>query len=142
MKVGVLGSGIVGQALGSDFVRHGHEVMMGTRNSESEEVRRWCAKETRAAGGAFADATRFGEIIVLCVLGRIVDRVIELAGQQNFAGKTVIDTTNPLADEPSIGGILRYTTGPNESLGEKIQALLPQSSGRKSLQQCRKLHHG
>jgi predicted dinucleotide-binding enzyme len=53
--------------------------------------------------------------------------VIELAGQQNFAGKTVIDTTNPLADGPSVGGILRYTTGPNESLGEKIQALLPQS---------------
>lgn len=127
MRVGILGSGIVGQALGSGFLKHGHEVMMGTRNSDSEEVRRWCKKEQRSSSGTFADTARFGEIIVLCVLGRIVDKVIELAGPQNFAGKTLIDTTNPLADAPPVEGVLPYTTGPNESLGEKIQAFLPQS---------------
>lgn len=101
--------------------------MMGTRNSDSEEFRRWCKKEPRASGGTFADAAQFAEIIVLCVLGRIVDKVIESAGPQNFVGKTLIDTTNPLADAPPVGGVLLYTTGPHESLGEKIQALLPQS---------------
>jgi predicted dinucleotide-binding enzyme len=56
-----------------------------------------------------------------------VDKVIELAGPSNLAGKTVIDTTNPIADAPPVNGVLPYTTGPNESLGEKIQAMLPQS---------------
>jgi len=64
---------------------------------------------------------------VLSILGRIADKVIELASPQNFAGKTVIDTTNPLADSAPVGGVLPYLTGPNESLGEKIQALLPQA---------------
>jgi predicted dinucleotide-binding enzyme len=127
MKVAVLGSGIVGQTLGSGFVKHGHQVMMGTRNRDSEEALKWCAKEPQASVGTFADATSFGEIIVLCVLGRIVDKVIELAGPKNFAGKAVIDTTNPLADGPPVGGILLYTTGRNESLGERIQAFLPES---------------
>jgi predicted dinucleotide-binding enzyme len=62
---------------------------------------------------------------VLVVLGRVVEKVIELVGPKNFAGKTLMDATNPLADSPPMNGVLRYTTGPNESLGEKIQALLP-----------------
>ena len=127
MKVAVLGSGIVGQTLGSGFVKHGHQVMMGTRNRDGEEALKWCAKEPQASAGTFADAASFGEIIVLCVLGRIVEKVIELAGPKNFAGKAVIDTTNPLADGPPVGGILLYTTGRNESLGERIQAFLPES---------------
>ena len=125
MKVGVLGSGSVGQVLGSGFLTHGHQVMMGTRDPKAEEVREWLAKTNGAAAGTFADAARFGEFIVLAVLGRIVDKVIELAGPENFANKTVMDATNPLADSSPASGILRYTTGPNESLGEKIQSLLP-----------------
>lgn len=127
MKVGVLGSGIVGQVLGSGFVKHGHQVMMGTRDPKAEEVTEWLAKTRGAAAGTFADAVRFGDLIVLAVLGRIVDKVIELTGPENFASKTVMDATNPLADSPPLNGVLQYTTGPNESLGEKIQSLLPKA---------------
>jgi predicted dinucleotide-binding enzyme len=73
------------------------------------------------------ETARFGEIVVLAVLGRVAASVIELARVESFAGKTVIDATNPLAEAPSVEGILQYTTGPNESLGEWIQAKLPQA---------------
>ena len=88
MKVAVLGSGIVGQVLGSGFVKHGHQVKMGTRDPQAEEVRKWLDKTPGASAGNFVDAAQFGEIILLSILGRIVDKVIELAGPQNFAGKT------------------------------------------------------
>ena len=127
MKVGVLGSGIVGQVLGAGFVKHGHQVMMGTRDPKAKDVQGWVAKAPGASAGTFGDAARFGEVVVLAALGRVVDKVIELAGPSNLAGKTVIDATNPIADAPPVNGVLPYTTGPNESLGEKIQAMIPQS---------------
>ena len=127
MKIGILGSGIVGQTLGAGFIKHGHTVMMGTRNPDSEEVRTWIAKTPGATAGTFATAARFGDVVVLVVLGRIVEQVIKLAGPENLAGKTVIDATNPIADAPPADGVLSYFTGPNESLGEKIQALAPQA---------------
>jgi 8-hydroxy-5-deazaflavin:NADPH oxidoreductase len=124
MKVGVLGSGIVAQTLGAGFLKHGHEVMMGTRNQDQEDVRAWIAKMPGASAGTFSEAARFGDLLVLAVLGRVVENVVRLAQPENFAGKTVIDTTNPLAESPPVKGVLRYFTGPNESLGEKIQTLL------------------
>jgi len=127
MNVGILGSGIVGQVLGAGFAKYGHAVMMGTRKPESPEIREWIAKTPGASAGTFAEAARFGELLVLVALGRIVDKVIELAGPENFAGKTLIDATNPLAEGPPVDGVLPYFTGPNESLGEKIQKLLPRA---------------
>jgi 8-hydroxy-5-deazaflavin:NADPH oxidoreductase len=125
MKVGVLGSGIVGQVLGGGFAKHGHQVMMGTREPKVEAVRNWIAKTTNASAGTFAEAAQFGDLVVLAVLGRVVEEVIKLAGPASFKGKTVMDTTNPLADAPPLNGVLQFTTGPNESLGERVQALLP-----------------
>ncbi len=127
MKIGILGSGVVGQVLGAGFVKHGHAVMMGTRNPDGEGVRAWMAKTPGALAGTFAEAARFGELLVLVVLGRIVEQAIELAGSENFAGKTLIDATNPIADAPTVAGVLPFFTGPNESLGEKIQSLLPKA---------------
>ena len=127
MRVGILGSGIVGQVLGAGFAKYGHAVMMGTRNPATQEVREWVAKTPGASAGTFAEAARHGELLVLVVLGRIVDKVIELAGPENFTGKTLLDATNPIADGPPVDGVLPFFTGPNESLGEKIQALLPQA---------------
>jgi 8-hydroxy-5-deazaflavin:NADPH oxidoreductase len=60
-------------------------------------------------------------------MGRVAEQVIKLAELKNFRGKTVPDMTNPLADGPPVNGVIAYFTGPNESLGEKIQALLPQA---------------
>jgi len=115
----------VGQVLGAGFLKHGHEAMLGTRDPKKKEVQDWVRETPGARAGTFEEAARFGETIVLAALGRAVENIIELAGPANFIGKTVIDATNPLADEPPVKGVLKYTTGPNESLGEWIQARLP-----------------
>lgn len=127
MKIGILGSGTVGQVLGAGLIKYGHQVMMGTRDPKGKEVRDWVAKTPGASAGTFAETARFGDTLLLVVLGRVVEQVIALAGPENFTGKTLIDATNPLADAPPVDGVLPYFTGPNESLGEKIQALLPQA---------------
>jgi len=125
MKIGVLGSGVVGQTLGSGFASQGHPVMMGTRETDADSVRKWLSNTPKASAGSFAEAARFGDIVVVSVLGKVVADVIRLAGPDSFKDKTVIDTTNPIADGPPVNGVLTYFTGPNESLGEKLQALLP-----------------
>ena len=125
MKIGVLGSGIVGQVLGAGFLKHGHEAMLGTRDPKKKAVEDWVRGNAGAHAGTFAETARFGDLLVLAVAGRAVESTIELAGPANFAGKTVIDATNPIADEPPVNGVLKFTTGPNESLGEWIQAKVP-----------------
>ena len=127
MKIGILGSGVVGQTLGAGFLQHGHAVKMGTRQPDGPEVAAWIAKTPGASAGTFAEAAAFGDLLVLVVLGRIVEQAIEQAGRDNFAGKTLIDATNPLSDGPPVDGVLPYFTGPNQSLGERIQALLPKA---------------
>jgi len=125
MKIGVLGSGIVGQVLGAGFLKHGHEAMLGTRDPKKKDVAAWLREIPGSSAGTFEEAARFGELLVLAVAGRAVEDVIELAGPANFEGKTLVDATNPLADEPPVDGVLKYTTGPNESLGEWIQSRIP-----------------
>jgi predicted dinucleotide-binding enzyme len=115
----------VGQVLGAGFLKHGHEAMLGTRDPRKKEVEAWVSATAGARAGTFEEAARFGELIVLAALGRAVESIVDLAGPANFAGKTVIDATNPLAEEPPVNGVLKYTTGPNESLGEWIQIRLP-----------------
>jgi len=101
--------------------------MMGTRNPNEPDAQKWLAQTPGASVGTFADAARFGELLVLAVAGRVVESAIALAGPDNFVGKTLIDVNNPISDEPPVNGVLRFTTGPNESLGEKVQALVPQA---------------
>ena len=126
MKVGILGSGAVGQTLGAGFLKHGHSVKIGTRDPDDKEIQAWLAKNPQASVGSFAEAARFGELIVLAVLGRAVESAVKLSGD-NFSGKTIIDATNPIADRAPVNGVLQFTTGPNESAGEKLQALLPKA---------------
>jgi 8-hydroxy-5-deazaflavin:NADPH oxidoreductase len=125
MKVGILGSGVVGRVLGAGFLRHGHQVMIGTRDLEKSDLQQWIRETPGANAGSFEEAARFGEMMVLVTLGRAVESAIDQAGPANFTGKTVIDATNPLSDAPAVDGVLPYFTGPNESLGERIQAKLP-----------------
>lgn len=121
-RVGVLGSGQVAQILAAGFKKHGHEVMIGSR--EAAKLDDFAAKNAIAAGD-FAAAAAFGEIVVLSVKGTAALPAVALAGDANLAGKIVIDTTNPIADEPPQNGILRYFTGPNDSLMERLQAAHP-----------------
>ncbi len=127
MKIGILGSGTVGQTLGAGFLKHGHQVKLGTRSPDSGEIKKWLAATPGATAGTFAEAAKFGEVIVLAVKGTIVESVINLAGKENLSGKTLLDATNPIAEAPPVNGVLQFFTGPNESLGEKIQAQLPQA---------------
>ena len=127
MKVGILGSGTVGKTLGAGFLKHGHEVMLGTRDPSKPEVQQWVRENTGGSAGTFERAAKFGEFLVLATLGRAAEEAIRLGGISNFKGKTVMDTTNPISDAPPTGGVLQFTTGPNESLSETIQALIPQA---------------
>lgn len=128
-KIGVLGSGIVGRTLAEGFLKHGYEVMLGTRDPARGEVPAWVAEHAAAYPGAkagtFRESAVFGEIVVLAVKGLAVEEVLIQAGPDHLTGKIVIDTTNPLASEAPVDGILTFTTGPNASLGEKVQRLLP-----------------
>jgi predicted dinucleotide-binding enzyme len=99
--------------------------MIGTRDVENTDLQQWLRDTQEAKVGSFEEAARFGEMIVLVTLGRAAESAIDQAGPANFTGKTVIDATNPLADAPPVNGVLQYFMGPNESLGERIQATLP-----------------
>lgn len=125
LKIGILGSGIVGQVLGSAFLKEGHEVMLGTRNTSKEQVVKWKNENQGGQIGNFAETAVFGELLVLAVEGDAAEEVVRQSGIDNLDGKTVIDTTNPIAKEPPENGVLRYFTNTNESLLEKIQHLAP-----------------
>jgi len=127
MRIGILGSGIVARTLASGFVKHGHQIMLGTRDPNQAETREWAAKNPAAPVGTFAEAASFGDLLVLAVLGSVVEQVIEVARPESFRGKTVIDTTNPLSESPPVDGVLSYFTDSSQSLAERIQRLVPQA---------------
>ena len=125
MKIGVLGSGIVGRVLAAAFLSEGHQVMLGTRNISKEEVIKWQQEHPSAFLGSFQETAQFGEIIVLAVGGLVVEDAIQLAGKEHFFEKIVIDTTNPIAAVPPENGVLKFFTSLDDSLMERIQVLLP-----------------
>jgi 8-hydroxy-5-deazaflavin:NADPH oxidoreductase len=123
MKVGVLGSGDVAKALAAGFLKHAHEVMMGTR--EPAKLADWGRRNPQGRIGSFEEAAKFGELVVLAVKGAAVTEVLRAAGAPALAGKPVIDTTNPLADAPPTNGVLKYFTNLDESLMERLQREFP-----------------
>ncbi|MER3498817.1 MAG: DNA-binding protein [Chitinophagaceae bacterium] len=125
MKLGILGSGIVGQTLGKAFLSEGHEVMIGTRNASKVELLKWKDQNPGGQLGSYAEAAQFGEVLIIAVGGLVVEDVIQQAGPHHFSGKTVIDATNPIAAVPPDNGVLKYFTTLEESLMERIQKLLP-----------------
>jgi len=128
MKIGIIGSGAVGQALGRGFAELGNEVMLGTRDPNAAKIHDWLTKTGKGTqAGTFEETARFGELIVFCPKFLAAEEIIKLAGKNNFTGKIVIDTTNPIADAPPENGVLKYVTGNNESGGELIQKWLPDS---------------
>jgi len=127
MKVGILGSGIVGQTLGSGFIKYGHQVKIGTSNPN--KLNDWIKNsDTNASIGSFADAASFGEIIILAVKGTASMNVLEKAGSKNLADKTIIDATNPIEEVPPVNGVLKFFTDQNYSLMEQLQSNYPESN--------------
>lgn len=125
MKVGIIGSGIVGRVLANAFLNEGHEVMLGTRNISKEEVVKWKKENEKGLLGSFQETAQFGEIIVLAVSGLVVEDAISLAGKEHLSGKIIIDTTNPIAAVPPENGVIKFFTTLEDSLMERIQKLLP-----------------
>lgn len=124
MKVGIIGSGVVAQSLGDGFVKHGHEVMLGTR--DSSKLADWAAKNSPARVGDFAETAKFGDMVVLAVKGTVSAEALRAAGARNFAGKTVIDATNPIADASPVNGVLKFFTSFDKSLMEQLQSEFPE----------------
>lgn len=126
MKIGVLGTGDVGQGLGSGLLSVGHEVKMGSREAGNEKARAWVAKSgARASQGTFSDAAAFADLAVLATLWSGTENVIQQAEPKNLAGKVVIDATNPLVFTPNEPPSLAL--GHTDSGGEQVQRWLPQS---------------
>jgi len=119
MKIGVLGSGDVAKALGGGFLKHGHQVSMGTR--DPGKLADWARKNAGARIAGFADAAKFAEVVVLAVKGSAAADALRAAGAANLAGKCVIDACNPIADAPPTNGVLKFFTNLDESLMERLQ---------------------
>ena len=127
MKIGILGSGVVGQTLGLGFIKHGHQVRIGTSNPD--KLSEWLSKSgANGSRGSFADAAKFGDLIVLAVKGTAALTALEKAGNENFTGKTIMDATNPIAEVPPVNGVLQFFTNINSSLMEELQSKYPQTN--------------
>lgn len=122
-KIGVLGTGMVGQVLASGFLKHGHDVMIGTRSPE--KVKDWQEKNPRGRVGNHREVSAWADIIVLATKGTAAEAAIRLCDSKDLQGKVVIDTTNPIADAPPQNGVLKYFTTLENSLMEQLQAAQP-----------------
>ncbi len=119
MRIGILGSGDVAKALAIGFLKHGHEVTLGTRTIA--KLADWAKTNPRGRVASFTDTARFGEVVVLAVKGTAAMDALQAAGHTNLSGKLVIDTTNPIADAPPTNGVLKFFTTLDESLMERLQ---------------------
>ncbi len=126
-KVAILGSGQVGDTLARGFLADGHQVKRGSR--DPAKLAAWQQEAgADAQVGTFAEAAAWGELIVLAVKGTAAEACVDLAGAANLADKTVIDATNPIADERPTGGVLKFFTSLDESLMERLIARAPQAN--------------
>jgi len=124
-KIGIIGSGVVAKALGNGFLKHNYEVMLGSR--DLSKLADWkAAGGDNAHTGSFEETAKFGDIVVLAVKGSVAALALEEAGPQNLRWKTVIDTTNPIADAAPENGVLKFFTNLDESLQEQLQMQFPE----------------
>ncbi|MGE5072685.1 MAG: NADPH-dependent F420 reductase, partial [Anaerolineae bacterium] len=131
MRIGVLGTGVVGQAVGSKIIQLGHEVMMGSRDEANIKAVTWAREEgPRASFGTFANAAAFGEILFNCTLGSASLGAPRDAGADNMRGKILVDTANPLDYSTAHW---RLTVCNDDSLGEQIQRTFPDTKVVKTL---------
>jgi predicted dinucleotide-binding enzyme len=125
-KIGILGTGDVGAALGNGFLAEGHEVMMGSREAKNEKAAAW-AKKSGGTGktGTFADAAKFGDVVVLATVWAGTENALKMAGPDALTGKVLIDVTNPL--DFSGGMPPKLAVGRDDSGGERVQKWAPKA---------------
>ena len=134
MKIAVLGTGMVGDAIGSRLVELGHEVKMGSRTANNEKALAFVAKhEGKASAGTFADAAAFGEIIFNCTAGAASVEALKMAGEDHINGKIIVDIANPLDFSHGMPPSLVPSLSNTHSLGEELQQTFPSAKVVKTL---------
>jgi hypothetical protein len=132
MKIAVLGTGMVGQAIATKLVAVGNEVMMGARDAKNEKAVAWVkANGVRASAGTFRDAAAHGQVVFNCTSGAAALDALNAAGADNLRGKVLVDITNPLDFSQGMPPML--FTGSGDSLGERIQRAFPDAKVVKTL---------
>ena len=131
MKIGILGTGMVGEALGTKFAQLGHDVKMGSRTANNESAVKWARSAgSKASQGTFADAADFGEMVFLCLKGAVFLEIARTLAPSALAGKVVVDVSNPLDFS---GGTLSLSICNTNSLGEEVQKVVPSAKVIKTL---------
>jgi 8-hydroxy-5-deazaflavin:NADPH oxidoreductase len=124
-KAGIIGSGNVGVALAKGFIQYGYET---TLSSRSEEKRNKLKQEIQGLKTDTPEnVARDNELIIFAVKGTEAKAALQELNPENLSGKTVIDTTNPIADEAPVNGVLSYFSDINKSLMEELQSAAPQA---------------
>lgn len=132
MRIAVLGTGVVGTALGRRLVETGHEVRMGSRSAGNEKALAFVhAAGPQASAGTFAEAAEYGEVVVNATGGLVSLDALAAAGADNLAGKVLLDIANPLDFSAGFPPTVRQEGG--VSLGEQIQAAFPEARVVKTL---------
>ena len=125
-KVGILGSGAVAKVLATGFIKHGYEVMIGTR--DVSKLSDWQKQNPEGKVGSFADTASFGGIIVLAVKGTVAKQVLEMCGANNLKSKTIIDATNPISADAPVNGVMNFFTDLKHSFMEQLQTSYPDAN--------------
>ena len=132
MKIGVLGTGIVGKTLATKLVKLGHDVRMGSRKPGNDKARAWVKDAgVGASEGSFADAAGHGEIVFNCTAGMASLEALRAAGTRNLQGKILVDVSNPLDFSKGMPPSLSVCN--TDSLGEQIQKAFPEAKVVKTL---------
>ena len=132
MRIGVLGTGMVGRAIATKLADLGHEVKMGSRTAANESAAEWVASAGAGASqGTFADAAAHGDVVFNCTAGEASLAALESAGAENLAGKVLVDVSNAL--DHSRGMPPGLFTSSFDSLGEQIQRAFPDTRVVKAL---------
>jgi len=134
MRIGILGSGMVGRALATKLAGLKHEVKIGSRESNNPGAAEWVSTVgSLASQGTFAMAASFGEVVILCAKGDAALDVARQAGEQNLAGKVLVDVSNPLDFSRGMPPGLLPDLSNSNSLGEEPQRRFPSSHVVKAL---------
>jgi predicted dinucleotide-binding enzyme len=138
-RIGIVGTGSVGKALAAGFLRHGYEVMVGSRSPDKLAAVRGSVGDA-VHTGTVQEAAAFAEVLVLAVKGTAAKGAVASIGAESLYGKVVIDTTNPIADVPPVNGVFRYFTDQNDSLMEQLQRAVPNARFVKAWNSVGSLH--
>jgi predicted dinucleotide-binding enzyme len=126
MKIGVLGTGAVGETIATALLAKGHTVRMGSRTPDNEKARTWVKKsKEQASQGDFNDTAAFGELLFLCLNGAHALDAVRTIEPENVKHKIVFDLTNPLDFSKGMPPSIIDGLGNTNSLGEEIQKALP-----------------